>query len=93
MDFDWASDVWYTVKLVVEQKEKTAHIRAKVWKKGEAEPEKWLLDFEDRNPNRAGAAALYGYVYNVAGSEEGGKIEEGSEIYYDNLTIRPNGTK
>jgi outer membrane protein assembly factor BamB len=93
VDFDWASDVWYTVKLVVEQKEKTAHIRAKVWKKGEAEPEKWLLDFEDRNPNRAGAAALYGYVYNVAGSEEGGKIEEGSEIYYDNLTIRPNGMK
>ena len=93
VDFDWAPDVWYTVKLVVEQKEKTAHVRAKVWKKGEAEPEKWLIDFEDRNPNRTGAAAVYGYVYNVVGSEADGDALPGSEIYYDNLTIKPNGAE
>jgi len=92
-NFDWASDVWYTVKLVVEQKEKTAHIRAKVWKKGEAEPAVWLIDYEDPNPNRSGAAAVYGYVYNVVGSEEGGTSEPGSEIYYDNLSIKPNAGK
>jgi hypothetical protein len=93
VDFDWDSDVWYTVKLMVEQKEKTAQVRAKVWKKGEAEPEKWLIDFEDRNPNRSGAAALFGYVYNVVESEDGSQTVPGSEIYYDNLTIKPNGAK
>ena len=45
------------------------------------------------NPNRSGAAALYGYVYNVVSSEEGGNTLPGSEIYYDNLTITPNGAK
>ena len=50
VDFDWQPDVWYTVKLAVEQKEKTAHVRGKVWKKGEAEPEKWTIEFEDPQP-------------------------------------------
>ena len=86
--FDWSPDTWYTCKLVVEQKEKTALVRAKVWPANEKEPEKWLIEFEDSTPNRSGAAALYGYVSNVG---DGGV--PGAECYYDKVMITPNGKK
>ncbi len=88
-DFDWQPDVWYTAKLTVEQKEKSALIRAKVWKKGEAEPSKWTYEFEDPNPNRNGAAALYGFITNVSPQDDG-TILPGSDVYYDNVTVTPN---
>ena len=45
-------------------------------------------------PQPLAAAALYGYVYNVVSSdEESTDTLPGSEIYYDNLTITPNGAK
>ena len=81
---NWDANTWYTVKLTVEPKEKTAVIRAKVWKRGDKEPEKWTVEYEDPNPNRNGAAAVYGYVSNV------GDAEAGSEIDYDNVSVTPN---
>jgi len=87
-EFHWKPDTWYTAKLIVEQKEKTALIRAKVWERGTPEPEKWTLEFEDPNPNRTGAAAVYGYISNVG---DGG--QPGSEAWYDNIKITPNGKK
>ncbi len=91
-DFHWDPNVWYTVKLTVEPKEKTALITAKVWKRGEKEPEKSTIEFEDPNPNRNGAAALYGYVSNITTLDDG-TVLPGSNIYYDNLTIAPNAKK
>ncbi len=82
--FDWEPGEWYTVKFTVEQTEKTAELKAKVWKKSEKEPEKWTIEFSDPSPNRNGAAALYGYVTNVSDGEAG------SDIYYDNVTVTPN---
>lgn len=84
---DWKSGEWYTARITVEQKEKTAVVRGKVWKKGEAEPKEWTLEFEDPNPNREGAATLYGYVSNITDTEPG------AEIYYDNVSITPNSKK
>ena len=86
--YDWQPDTWYTAKFIVEQKEKTALVRGKVWKKGEAEPAAWTISFEDPFPNRNGAAGLYGYIPNV--QDVGGVIQPGSELYFDNLSIAPN---
>jgi hypothetical protein len=83
---NWQPGVWYTARFTVEQKEKSALIRGKVWKKGEAEPEKWTVEFEDTSPNREGAAALYGYVSDPLMSAD----NPGSNIYYDNVVISPN---
>lgn len=83
-DFDWQPDTWYTMKLTIEQKEKTAVIRAKVWPTGQPEPGKWTIEFEDPSPNREGAAALYGYVSNITPESPG------SELFYDNVTVTPN---
>lgn len=86
-DFDWEPNVWYTAKLTVEPKEKTAVVRGKVWKKGEAEPAVWTVEFEDPSPNRTGAAGLYGYVTNSTA------VETGANCYYDNIAITPNTKK
>ena len=86
--YDWQPDTWYTAKFIVEQKEKTALVRGKVWKKGEAEPAAWTVSFEDPFPNRTGAAGLYGYIPNV--QDVGGVIQPGSELFFDNLSIAPN---
>ncbi|OWK40487.1 PQQ-like beta-propeller repeat protein [Fimbriiglobus ruber] len=87
-ELDWQSGVWYRVKFTVVQKEKTAVVSAKVWKRGEAEPTDWTVSYEDPSPNREGAAALYGYVSNV-----GENNAPGSAIYYDNVVITPNEKK
>lgn len=84
VEFDWQPSVWYSSKLTVEQREKTAIVKAKFWKKGDAEPAEWLVTYEDPSPNREGAAALYGYVSNVTDAAAG------SEIFYDNVVLTPN---
>lgn len=89
MPFDWLPNTWYTAKLIVEPKEKSATIRGKIWKKGGAEPAEWMLTFEDPYPNRIGSAGLYGYIPNIS-EEAGGEILPGSELYFDNLSIKPN---
>ena len=84
VEFDWQPSVWYSTKLTVEQKEKTAIVKAKFWKKGDAEPADWQITYEDPSPNREGAAAVYGYVSNVTDQAPG------SEIFYDNIVITSN---
>jgi hypothetical protein len=84
--FNWMPGVWYTAKFTVEQKGKTALTRGKVWKKGEAEPEKWTIEFEDPSPNPGGAAALYGYISDPIITPE----NPGSDAFYDNVKITPN---
>jgi outer membrane protein assembly factor BamB len=91
VEYDWKPDTWYTARLVVEQKEKSAVIRGKVWKKGEAEPANWTVSFEDPYPTRHGAAGLYGYIPNV--QEMDGKAVPGSELFFDNLSITTNAKK
>ncbi|HEY1190806.1 MAG TPA: PQQ-binding-like beta-propeller repeat protein [Gemmata sp.] len=86
--FEWQPHTWYTLKLNIELKPNSAIVRGKVWKKGDPEPNKWTIEVEDTAPNRNGAAGLYGYIPNVIDS--GGKVEPGSELYFDNLGITPN---
>jgi outer membrane protein assembly factor BamB len=86
--YDWQPNTWYSVKFDVEQKEKTALIRGKVWKKGEPEPMAWTISFEDPFPYRHGAAGLYGYIPNV--QELNGKADPGSELFFDNLSVTSN---
>lgn len=89
VDLDWQPGQWYTLKFSVEPGEKQAVVRGKVWKKGEAEPSAWTVEFTDPGPNREGAAALYGYVSDPLISAE----NPGSDILYDNVVVTPNGKK
>jgi outer membrane protein assembly factor BamB len=84
VEFDWQPGVWYAVKFTVEPKGKTAVLRGKIWKKGEAEPEKWTAEFNDPNATTHGAAGVYGYTSNAADKEPG------AQSFYDNVTVTPN---
>ncbi len=73
IDFAWETDVWYTMKMMVEIADDKAIIRGKVWRTGESEPEAWTITAEDPLPNREGSPGIYGY--------------SPADIYYDNLKV------
>ena len=73
IDFPWETDVWYTMKMMVEIADDKAIIRGKVWRTGESEPAEWTITAEDPLPNREGSPGIYGY--------------SATEIYYDNLKV------
>ena len=76
IDFKWEPNVWYTMKMTVDIVDDTAHVKGKVWAKGEPEPEEWTITVEDPLPNREGSPGIYGY--------------SPAEIYYDNLKVWMN---
>ena len=73
IDFQWETDVWYTMKMKVEIIDEKAVISGKVWRTDEAEPEEWTITAEDPLPNREGSPGIYAYSV--------------TEIYYDNLKV------
>ena len=73
IDFPWETDVWYTMKMMVEVMDEKAVIRGKVWHTGKPEPEEWTITAEDPLPNSEGSPGIYGY--------------SATEIYYDNLKV------
>lgn len=73
------SGVWYRLKLTVlpDEAAGTATAQAKVWKRGEAEPGEWTLEFTDTAPNLQGSPGLFGDAKEA-------------EFYVDNLMVTPN---
>jgi outer membrane protein assembly factor BamB len=71
--FKWEPDVWYTLKLQVDQFEDKAVIKGKVWQKGQNEPEEWTITTEDPHPIRFGSPGLYGVSY--------------TEVSFDNIVV------
>ena len=74
--FAWEPDVWYTMKFRVDQQGDKALVRGKVWKKGEPEPQEWMVTAEDPHPIRQGSPGLYGY--------------SAADLFYDNLKVTVN---
>lgn len=79
--FAWQQGIWYTLKARVDY-EKDAKggqkgvIRAKVWKRGEAEPAEWTVTVEDPLPPDSGSPGLYGFVP--------------VDAYFDNVSVTAN---
>ncbi len=76
IDFKWEPNVWYRMKMTVDIVDDTAHVKGKVWARGEPEPEAWTITVEDPLPNREGSPGIYGY--------------SPAEVYYDNLKVWRN---
>ncbi len=66
-------DIWYTMKMKVDQSEAEAVIYGKVWKRGEAEPNEWSITTRDPHPNMEGAPGLYFYAQ--------------ADCYFDNVIV------
>jgi outer membrane protein assembly factor BamB len=59
IDYNWEHDKWYRVKFTVTISGGEAHVMAKVWPRGEAEPAQWTIEATDPQPNYVGAAGIY----------------------------------
>jgi hypothetical protein len=77
MDFSWQPQTWYTMKFQAENVPQGATLRGKVWKRGEPEPQAWLIQATDTTPNRTGSPGLFG------NSTE-------AEFYIDNVSVTRN---
>lgn len=86
-EFAWKPDTWYRMKMSVVVGEESAKVYGKVWPKDQAEPSDWTIELEDPNPNRSGSPGLYGSAQGIQ------PPKLGTQIYYDNLTITPNGRR
>lgn len=74
--FEWEMDVWYTMKMRVDQFPDKAVIYGKVWKRGEPEPDEWTITAEDTRPVRRGAPGVQAY--------------SPASFYFDNVRIESN---
>jgi outer membrane protein assembly factor BamB len=75
--FEWKPNVWYTMKMQTSVEDGKAVLRGKVWKRGEDEPEDWIIEAVDPSPNHTGSPGLFGNASDA-------------EVFYDNLTVSPN---
>jgi outer membrane protein assembly factor BamB len=88
ISYKWKPDVWYTLKLRVEQQGDKARLLGKVWERGQEEPKDWTVTFDDPAPNTEGSAGLYGNAKGV-----GGPKDPGTAAYFANVKITPNNAK
>jgi hypothetical protein len=74
--YQWESGAWCQVRFqaLLGDGEKT-RIRLKLWKRGEDEPDNWLMDQVDANEFAGGKCALWAYPY------------AGTPIHFDDLKI------
>ena len=75
--YEWAENQWYTMKFQAQNDGGQVHLRGKVWKRGEAEPEQWIIEATDATPNTNGSPGLFGNA-------------QIAEFYIDNVEVYPN---
>jgi outer membrane protein assembly factor BamB len=54
-------------------------VRAKCWKKGDPEPEKWTLEVPHKNAHLSGSPGLFGF-----------SPQSLFKVYIDNVSVTPN---
>jgi outer membrane protein assembly factor BamB len=76
--FVWSADTWYTMKFRVTNETRdgvlVSVLRGKVWKRDEAEPEAWSIEWTDSPANLSGSPGLFGNAKDA-------------EIFIDNLKV------
>ena len=78
--YDFKPNQWYTLKTRVDHTDDGASVvRAKVWPRGEAEPDAWTLEATDPVGHAHGAAGVYAFT-----------PQSRFTAYLDNLSVTPN---
>ena len=74
--YQWESGAWHKVRFqAMPEAGENTRIRLKLWKRGEKEPDEWLLDQIDPSAFAGGKCALWAYPYS------------GTPIHFDDLKI------
>lgn len=78
--FKWSPKVWYRMKTRVDvSPDGVGIVRAKVWKRGDTEPEKWTLEVPHKTAHLSGAPGLFGFAPQSL-----------FKVYVDNIAITAN---
>jgi len=78
-DFKWQPNVWYRLKARVDiGPDHSGVVRAKAWKKGEAEPEAWTIEVPHKTAHQNGSPGLFGFS------------PQDMRVFIDNVTVNPN---
>ncbi|MGC1274698.1 MAG: PQQ-binding-like beta-propeller repeat protein [Planctomycetaceae bacterium] len=72
---DDPANKWFTMKLAVDVEDGQAHLRGKMWPKGEGEPAEWTIETTDPHPIDHGSPGLY--VYRL----------RNATAYFDNVIV------
>ncbi len=78
--FPWKPKEWYHLKARVDvAADGSGVIRAKAWKRGDAEPEKWTVEVPHAKAHENGAPGVFGFS------------PTDMRVYVDNIAVTPNG--
>ena len=78
-NFKWSPNIWYRIKARVDTNpDGSGVVRAKVWKKEEAEPEKWTIEVPHKTAHKTGSPGLFGFS------------PQDMRVFIDNISVTPN---
>lgn len=78
-NFRWLPNTWYTLKTRVDvAADGSGVVRAKAWKRDEAEPEKWTVEVPHRHAHTSGSPGLFGFS------------PQEMRVFIDNVKVTPN---
>ena len=78
-NFKWSPNTWYRLKARVDvNPDGTGVVRAKAWKKDEAEPDKWTLEVPHKTAHQQGSPGLFGFS------------PQDMRVFVDNISVMPN---
>jgi outer membrane protein assembly factor BamB len=79
VDFKWSPNTWYHLKSRVDiAADGTGVVRAKAWKKDEAEPEAWTIEVKHKTAHQEGSPGLFGFA------------PQDMRVYIDNIKVTAN---
>jgi hypothetical protein len=77
--FSWSPNTWYHLKTRVDlAADGSGKVRAKAWKKGDAEPEAWSIDVPHLHAHTNGSPGLFGFS------------PQDMRVYIDNVLVTQN---
>lgn len=78
-NFKWSPNTWYRLKARVDtQPDGSGVVRAKAWKKGDPEPEAWLLEVPHKTAHQNGSPGLFGFA------------PQSQRVFIDNIVVTKN---
>ena len=78
-NFKWSANTWYRLKARVDvAADGSGVVRAKAWKRDEAEPEKWTAEVPHKHAHTSGSPGLYGFS------------PQEMRVYIDNINVTQN---
>ncbi|MGC3957287.1 MAG: hypothetical protein QM813_04760 [Verrucomicrobiota bacterium] len=79
VDFKWQANIWYHLKSRVDiATDGSGIVRAKAWKRGDAEPDAWTIEVKHKTAHQEGSPGLFGFS------------PQDMRVYIDNISVKSN---